>query len=100
MGTNVRLTRSGGFAGLSMVANVDLDELPHPAAAQVRAALEDLDFERLGKADRPRGGMPDAYQYDLEVDDGKRRAITVHEPVPSPHIQALVDVLLPLAKPE
>ena len=100
MGTNVRLTRSGGFAGLSMVANVDLDELPHPAAAQVRAALDGVDFDRLGKVGRPRGGMPDAYQYDLEVDDGRRRSLTVHEPLSDPGLQTLVNVLLPMAQPE
>ena len=38
MGTRVRLTRSGGLAGLSMVASVDLDDLPAAKAKKVRAA--------------------------------------------------------------
>jgi hypothetical protein len=107
VGTRVRLTRSGGLAGLSMVAAVDLDDLPTATAAKVRTALANVDFDPPAPAPRSRPkagpawpGAADTYQYDLEVDDGKRRAITVHEPVPSPHIQALVDVLLPLAKPE
>src|SRR5438270_11997199 len=100
MGTNVRLTRSGGFAGLSMVANVDLAELPHPAAAEVRAALDGVDFERLGKARPTRSGMPDGFQYDLEVDDGRRRSLTVHEPLSDPGLQTLVNVLPPMAQPE
>ena len=103
MGTNVRLTRSGGFAGLSMVADVDLDQLPGHQAEAVRAALDGVDFDRLHKgrarpADPP--GRPDAYQYDLEVDDGRRRSLTVHEPLADPGLQQLVDVLLPMARPE
>lgn len=43
--------------------------------------------------------FPDAYQYDLEVDDGKR-SITVHDPVRSSETQTLLDVLLPLAELE
>ena len=102
MGTRVRLTRSGGFAGLSMVASVDLDELPENAAEQVRTALSEVDFEGLGRRGRaaPRRGAADTYQYDLEVIGRKPLSLTVHEPIADPGLQALVDVLLPLAEPE
>ena len=102
MGTRVRLTRSGGFAGLSMVASVDLDELPENAAEQVRAALSEVDFEGVRRSRRaaPRPGAADTYQYDLEVKGRKPRSLTVHEPIADPGLQALVDVLLPLAEPE
>lgn len=97
MGTRVRLTRSGGLAGLSMVASVDLDDLPAAKAKKVRAALADVDFTPKR---RRRAPITDGFQYDLEVDDGKKRSITVHDPVSSPEMQALLDVLLPLAGPE
>lgn len=113
MGTRVRLTRSGGLAGLSMVASVDLDDLPAATARKVRAALAKMDFEpkpapaprkagrRAAPAPAPAPAFfPDAFQYDLEVNDGKKRAITVHDPVSSPEVQTLLDVLLPLAEPE
>ena len=108
MGTRVRLTRSGGLAGLSMVASVDLDELPKKTAAEVRAALNDLDFDapagrRRRAAPAPPAfgaGAADTFQYDLEVIGPEPRSLTVHEPLPSPQLQTLVDVLLPLAQPE
>lgn len=113
MGTRVRLTRSGGLAGLSMVASVDLDDLPAATARKVRAALAEMDFEpkpapaprRAGRRAAPAPfpfpfPFPDAFQYDLEVDDGKRRSITVRDPVVAPEVQTLLDVLLPLAEPE
>jgi hypothetical protein len=112
MGTRVRLTRSGGFAGLSMVASVDLDELPEETAAEVKAALDGLDFDkpagrrRRGPARAPAApsgfgaGAADTFQYDLEVIGEKRQSLTVHEPLRSPQLQTLVDALLPLAEPE
>lgn len=110
MGTRVRLTRSGGLAGLSMVASVDLDDLPAATAKKVRSALAEMDFEtapappkagrREAPAPRSWPGAADTYQYDLEVNDGEKRSITVHDPISSPEMQALLDVLLPLAEPE
>ncbi len=110
MGTNVRLTRSGGFAGLSMVADVDLDSLPKPTAEEVRAALAEVDFDpparraRRGRSTRsaPAPGPADMYQYDLVVKDGagKDRTLTVHEPISDPRLQTLFGALLPLAQPE
>jgi hypothetical protein len=98
MGTRVNLTRSGGLAGLSLVASVDLDDVPVATAEAVRAALRDVDF------DPPHGGggrpLPDAYQYDLEVVDEGRRRLTAHEPLADPGLRALSAVLLPLARPE
>ena len=103
MGTRVRLTRSGGLAGLSMVTSVDLDDLPPAKARKVRAALADVDFspaKRRRRAPGPWPGAADRFQYDLEVDDGTKRSITLHEPVSRPELLALLDVLLPLAEPE
>lgn len=100
MGAHLRLTRSGGLAGLDMVAAVDVDDLPAAAAARVRDALAGLDFDRAAAGGpRPPGG-PDRYQYDLEVNDGRPRRLTAHEPDVPPDLQAVIDVLLPLAQPE
>jgi hypothetical protein len=100
MGTRVRLTRSGGLAGFSMVASVDLDDLPDAKAEKVRSALEGMEMQRPKRRRRAPAPIPDGFQYDLEVDDGKKRSVTVRDPVASPELQALLDVLLPLARPE
>ncbi len=81
-----------------MVAEVDLDELPAPVAEQVRAALAEVDFG--SPQGRPVPGAADTYQYDLVVENRRRRSLTAHDPLSDPGFQALVDVLLPLARPE
>ena len=98
----VRLERSGGFAGLSLVASVDLDDLPEPTAAEIRTALAQVDFDPPRKRAGGRGmpGAADTYQYDLVVTGERRRSLTAHEPLSDPGLQALSQVLLPLAQPE
>ena len=102
MGIHVRLTRSGGFAGLSMVASVDVDDLPRRTAEKVRAALDQIDFDppRTREGGRRMPGAADTFQYDLEVVDGRRRSLTAHEPLSDPGLQALSEVLMPMAEPE
>lgn len=97
MGTRIRLTRSGGLAGISMVADVDLDELPEATAAKVTAALGGIDFAPPAGQGPAR---PDSYQYDLVVRDRTTRSMTARDPFLSPGFRTLVDVLMPLAKPE
>jgi hypothetical protein len=99
MGLHVRLTRSGGFAGIAMVAAVDLDDLPPGDAERVRQALGALSFRRRRTSGAQPPGRPDRFQYDLEVTDGRRRSLTAHEPDISAELKAVIDVLLPLAQP-
>ena len=103
----MRLTRSGGLAGLSMVASVDLDDLPPATAEQVRAALAEVDFDRppasavAGEQAGPAWpGAADTYQYDLVVTGEETRTVTARDPFVGPGVRALLDVLLPLAEPE
>jgi len=107
MGTSIHLTRSGGLAGLEMVASVDVDKLPASTASKVRSALAGLTDDpppapprRRSRSAAPPPGA-DRYQYDLVVETGgKRRKITAHDGTLSPELQALVDELMPFAGPQ
>ena len=98
MGTRVTLTRSGGPAGISLVASVDVDDLPPETAERVRAALDEVDFDAPPAP--PRRGAADTYQYDLVVTGEETRTVTARDPFVGPGVRALLDVLLPLAEPE
>jgi len=103
VGTRLQLTRSGGMAGLSLVASVDLDQLPKATAKEVRAALAQVDFDRPAASTPGRRRMPgaaDTFQYDLVVTGTELRSLTAHEPVSDPGLRTLFEVLLPLAEPE
>lgn len=101
MGAHVRLIRSGGIAGLDMVASVDVDDLPAETAAPLRSALAGLEAEAKAHTGPilPAPGA-DRYQYDLAVTDGaKRWSVTAHEEGLTPAVRAVVDLLLPFANP-
>ncbi len=98
MGTRLTLTRSGGLAGISLVASVDLDELPPDTAEQVRAALDRVDFGAPPAPAPP--GAADTFQYELVVAGDETRSLTAHDPFVTPGMRALVDTLLPFAQPQ
>jgi len=100
VGTRIELTRSGGLAGVSLVASVDLDDLPAATAKKLRAALAKVDFGPAAVPDAPLPGAADTFQYDLVVTDRRRRSLTAHDPIVSPPLQTLLDLLLPFARPE
>ncbi len=66
----VKVTRSGGFAGL--MADGELDTTGQPDADRLEAALRALDPARLGSG-RP---QPDRYVYRVEVRDAPDRDAT------------------------
>lgn len=98
----VRLTRSGGVAGLTLVAAVTLDDLPAATLTKVRTALRGLSHPaRRARSVKP-AGATDLFQYELVVEepDGGRQLFSAREGEVTAEMQTLLDVLLPMAAPE
>lgn len=98
----VRLTRSGGVAGLTLVASVTLDDLPAATLTEVSTALRGLSQPaRRASSVRP-AGATDRFQYDLVVEepDGSRQCFSAREGEVTAEMQTLLEVLLPMAAPE
>lgn len=101
MATTVRMIRSGGVAGITMTASVDVDDLPAEAAARARSALAGLNDPPAAATPAGRPSGSDRFQYDVTVEtDGKKRSFMAHDGGLTPAQQVLVDILLPLARPE
>jgi hypothetical protein len=92
----VRLVRSGGLAGLSMVATADTDDLPADQRDVVsRLLTEDL----RGPGVSPPGGA-DQFSYQLEIKQGDR-TVRRHWKEPEVHesVRPLLASLTRQAKP-
>jgi len=92
----VRLVRSGGLAGLRMVATADSEDLPADQQAVVsRLLTEDL----RGSGVSPPGGA-DQFSYQLEIQHGDR-TVRRHwqEPEVNEIVRPLLDSLTRQAKP-
>jgi len=60
------LTRSGGFAGLTVRRSIETSKLPRTRARQIEALAVAAQKQRP-----PRDPSPDAFQYEIEI-DGRR----------------------------
>jgi hypothetical protein len=66
---HINYRRSGGLAGIDMVARVELRELP----AEVAQVVTTLITDPPAGADQPgRGGVPDGFSHELTIEDGDR----------------------------
>ena len=71
----VRVTRKGGFAGLTLAADLDTDELGEGEAPRVERSLE-----QLAARDQPsQPPRPDAFEYHFELPDRGTVAVPEHE---------------------
>ncbi len=98
---HLQLVQSGGLAGLTLVAEVDVDDLPADAAVAVRRALDTADLPALAARPSPSPAGPDRFSYELTVDSGgERRCVKLQEPEVPAELQPVLTVLLPLARPQ
>jgi hypothetical protein len=99
--TRLELVRSGGFAGLSLRAQVDTSAADEPEARWYDDALAGVDVSALAGAESPGSGSPgaDRFVYRLAVErDGHRHELTFGEQaVPEP-LRPVVDRLVARAR--
>jgi hypothetical protein len=92
----LHLTRTGGLAGIAMEATVDTGELDPATADRILAAVRRADVSKQGAAP----GLPDAFSYELEIDDGhSTRRMTFSDPEAPESLQPALDVLRPRMRP-
>jgi hypothetical protein len=92
----VRFVRSGGFAGLDMVATVDTADLP---ADQQDLVARLLTADLLGPGVSRSGGA-DQFSYQLEIHHGDRRVRRHWEEAEVPeNVRPLLAALARQAKP-
>lgn len=94
------LRRTGGLAGLPMVASLDTRELDAEEARQISAALDHVDLARVGEGPPAAPGAADTLHYDLEV----RRAdhshtVSFSERQMPPELAPVVRALMNRAEP-
>ncbi len=89
--SSLRVSRSGGFAGITQHFEVDLDS-PDPAVADVRTALARVESEQalsgLGKSNLP---QPDRFSYTFQV--GASEPVRVAEQDLSDSLRSLADAV-------
>jgi hypothetical protein len=88
------------FPGLSRPVTIEGDQLPEPAAAELRQLIEAARlFDRPAQAGSAARGAADYRQYTITVEaDGGRHTVRLAEPIEDPALQRLVRFLQEQAK--
>ena len=95
----IKFERTGGFAGMRIGADIDLDDLPEDQARELRELLDDVDFDELPEQLMGKQQMPDGFDYSITVESDKRKH-TVHTTDTSApdKMQPLLELLYRIAR--
>jgi hypothetical protein len=99
-GWQIKIERSGGFAGISPPpSELRSDQLPPAEAEELDRLAAAVDFASYDHADGAQEGQPDRFQYHLVVDHGSDHYdFTVHEATMDPRLKELMQWLTPRAR--
>ena len=67
----IRFERTGGFAGLRLAANFEVDDLPEDQIRTLTDLLDDLDFAELPENLSSDSSMSDDFTYTITVESRK-----------------------------
>ncbi len=88
----ISLERSGGFAGISKVIEIDSAKLPQNQAEQLLMLLETANFFNLPAYIADESKQRDRFQYTLTVEDkNKQHTVTVNESSIPETLKPLID---------
>jgi hypothetical protein len=95
----VKFERTGGFAGMRIATDLNLDDLPDEQAHTLAELLDDLDFKELPEQMLNEEGLPDQFTYTITVQTKKWEHTVVTGDVSAPEkMQELLQVLNRLAR--
>ncbi|HEU0293763.1 MAG TPA: protealysin inhibitor emfourin [Anaerolineales bacterium] len=95
----IKFERTGGFTGIRVAADFELDDLPEEQAEELRELLDDVDFDELPEQLMGKSQMADAFTYSITVEHEKGKH-TVHtsDTAAPEKMQPLLELLYRIAR--
>ena len=95
----IKFERTGGFAGIRIASDIELDDLPKDQAEQILELLDDLDFDELPQHIKGNSNVADGFNYSITVESDKREyTVTVDESAIPKKMDPLLDLLTKIAR--
>jgi hypothetical protein len=95
----IHFERTGGFAGIRMAADFELDDLPEDQARQLRELLDEADLEDLPKPAAGQNMLANGFSYVITVEaEGQQYTLTTGEEGVTEKMQPLLDLLNQIAR--
>lgn len=95
----ITFERTGGFAGMHNVANINPNDLPEEQAQTLSELLDELDFEELPEQAMNNPALPDQFTYRITVEtkEGQHSVVTGDASAPE-EMQELIQMLNRIAR--
>jgi hypothetical protein len=95
----ITFERTGGFAGMHNVVNINPRDLPEEQAEALRELLNELDFDELPKQAMNNPSLPDQFTYHITVEtkQGEHSVVTGDTSAPE-EMQELIQMLNRIAR--
>src|SRR5262245_25393855 len=95
----IKFERTGGFAGIRIAADIELDDLPKEQADQLRELLDDVDFDKLPEKLMQGNQVPDGFTYSITVESEKHTHTVLTSDTSAPaKMQPLLELLYQIAR--
>ena len=95
----IKFERTGGFAGMRIAADIELEDLPKEQADRLCELMDDVDFDELPENLMKGNPVPDGFTYSITVEsqEGQHTVITSDTSAPS-KMQPLLELLFQIAR--
>jgi len=95
----IKFERTGGFAGIRIAADIDVNELPEDQKREILELLDDMDFEELPGKLSGKMPIPDEFVYSVIVISSKKeyKVLAGESAIPE-DMQPLLEILEGVAK--
>jgi hypothetical protein len=95
----IKFERTGGFAGIRIAADIDVNELPDEQKRKILELLDDMDFEDLPERLQGKMPIPDEFVYSVVVVSIKKeyKVLAGESAIPD-NMQPLLEILESIAK--
>lgn len=94
----IHFQRTGGFAGMKLAGQVDLDDLDEETAEKIRRLLDEADFFELPEHLPSEQTARDQYNYTITVKDHKRKHSVSFCETPNEELSELANLLFRLVR--
>jgi len=95
----IKFERTGGFAGMRIAADFELDDLPEEQAEQLCELLDDVDFDELPENLMKANQVPDGFTYTITVESEEGQHTVTTSDISAPaKMQPLLELLYQIAR--
>ena len=67
----IKFERTGGFAGIRLAAEIEMDKLPEDQRKEIVELLDEVDFEELPEKLTGKMPVPDEFVYSIVVESDR-----------------------------